>query len=74
MTKRQAEVLRFVREFIAKNGYSPSLCEIAEAVGSWGGTVHGMLTRLESRGYIKRSGGWRNIKVVKGAADVARAA
>lgn len=33
LTKRQAEILAFVRQFIADNGYSPSLHEIKDRFG-----------------------------------------
>ncbi|PTS73827.1 hypothetical protein DBR17_17930, partial [Sphingomonas sp. HMWF008] len=34
MTPRQQEVLDYVRDYIARSGYSPSMGEIAEQLGS----------------------------------------
>ncbi len=56
LTRRQKEVLDFIADFIAHNGYSPSFEEIAEGVGLASiATVHKHLTGLESKGYLKRS-------------------
>ena len=74
MTKMQARVLKFIRHFIGIHGYSPSLDEIAEGIGSYSGNVHGMLVKLAERGYLHKGRGWRNIRLIEGAGDVARAA
>lgn len=31
--KRQRQIVEFISQFIQKNGYSPTLSEIAEAIG-----------------------------------------
>jgi repressor LexA len=55
LTKRQQEILDFLRSFTAENGYPPSVREIGEAVGlSSSSTVHSHLIALESKGYIHR--------------------
>jgi SOS-response transcriptional repressor LexA len=74
MTKTQARVLEFVRQFIGTHGYSPSLDEIADGVGSYSGNVHSMLVKLAERGYLHKGRGWRNIRLIERAGDVARAA
>ena len=74
MTKTQAKVLEFIRQFIRAHGYSPSLDEIAKGIGSYSGNVHGILAKLAERGYVRKGRGWRNIRLIDGVADVARAA
>jgi repressor LexA len=54
LTKRQKEVLDFLRDFIRDRGYSPSFEEIAGALGmSSVATVHKHLTHLTEKGYIR---------------------
>src|SRR5260370_9249770 len=55
LTKRQREIYDFISQFVAKNGYSPSLEEIGEGMGlSSLATVHKHLTNLERKGMLKR--------------------
>ncbi len=55
LTKRQQEVLDFIRAEIHRKGFPPSVREIGEAVGlSSSSTVHSHLSALESKGYIRR--------------------
>jgi len=55
LTKRQKEVLDFLRNFIRERGYSPSLEEIANGLGlSSVATVHKHLAHLKRKGFIKR--------------------
>ncbi|MDR1082650.1 MAG: transcriptional repressor LexA [Coriobacteriales bacterium] len=55
LSERQRAILEFLRGFITKNGYPPSVREIGEAVGlSSSSTVHSHLNTLENRGFIKR--------------------
>jgi len=55
LTKRQKEVLTYLKEFLASKGYSPTLEEIASYFGmaSLNG-VYKHLKVLEQRGFIKR--------------------
>lgn len=66
LTRRQREVLDVIHGFIAKNGYSPSLEEIGEALGlSSVATVHKHVTHLVEKGYARRA--WnqnRSIEIV----------
>lgn len=64
--KRQKEILNFIRRYIAKYGYSPTLGEIAEAIGvSSLATVHEHLQALSKKGLIKRfDGAVRGIEVL----------
>ncbi len=55
LTRRQREVLDVIRDFIARNGYSPSLEEIGGALGlSSVATVHKHVTHLVQKGYVRR--------------------
>ncbi|MFF2752621.1 transcriptional repressor LexA [Psychrobacillus sp. NPDC058041] len=54
-SKRQEDILAFIKEEVRKKGYPPSVREIGEAVGlASSSTVHGHLARLESKGLIRR--------------------
>ncbi len=55
LTRRQREVVEVIRDFISRNGYSPSLEEIGKALGlSSVATVHKHVTHLVSKGYARR--------------------
>jgi len=55
LTKRQKEVLDFVREHIEKKGYSPSLAEIARKFKlSSIGTAHKHIKNLQEKGYLSK--------------------
>ncbi|WP_374723240.1 transcriptional repressor LexA [Peribacillus tepidiphilus] len=55
LSKRQQDILEFIKEEVKKKGYPPSVREIGEAVGlASSSTVHGHLARLESKGLIRR--------------------
>jgi repressor LexA len=55
LTKRQQEILDFIRGEIHRRGYPPSVREIGEAIGlSSSSTVHSHLAALESKGYLRR--------------------
>jgi SOS-response transcriptional repressor LexA len=52
MTKTQARLLEFIRSYIAEQGYSPTIKEMAAGVGVYYGTAFVALTRLNERGYV----------------------
>lgn len=55
LSKKQLEVLSFIKKEISKKGYPPSVREICDAVKLKStSTVHGHLERLEKKGYIRR--------------------
>ncbi len=55
LTKRQQEILDFIRGEIHRCGYPPSVREIGEAVGlSSSSTVHSHLAALEAKGFLRR--------------------
>lgn len=64
--KRQRQIIEFISQYIQKNGYSPTLQDIANAIGvSSLATVHEHLQALEKKGVIKRfDGAVRGIEIL----------
>jgi repressor LexA len=64
--RRQRQIVEFISQFIQKNGYSPTLSEIASAIGvSSLATIHEHLQALEKKGIIKKfDGAIRGIEIV----------
>ena len=64
--KRQKQILDYISQYIQKNGFSPTLQEIADALGvSSLATVHEHLTTMAKKGVIKRyEGAVRGIEIV----------
>jgi len=64
--KRQKQILDFISQYIQKNGYSPTLTEIAEAIDvSSLATVHEHLATMVKKGVIRRfEGAVRGIEIV----------
>lgn len=55
LSKRQQDILEYIKQEVQAKGYPPSVREIGEAVGlASSSTVHGHLARLESKGLIRR--------------------
>lgn len=55
LTRRQGQILDFIRAEIHRRGFPPSVREIGEAVGlSSSSTVHSHLAALEAKGLIRR--------------------
>jgi repressor LexA len=55
ISKRQQDILDFIKSEVRSKGYPPSVREIGHAVGlASSSTVHGHLARLESKGLIRR--------------------
>ena len=56
LTKRQKDILSFIKKFIATYGYSPTIREIGNHFGlSSPATIHKHLSNLKSKGLIMRS-------------------
>lgn len=64
--RRQKQILEFIKQYIDKYTYSPTLGEIAEAIGvSSLATVHEHLQALSAKGVIRRfEGAVRGIEVL----------
>lgn len=55
LTKRQDEILNCIKEYVANNGYPPTVREIGGSLGlSSPATIHSHLNNLEEKGYIKK--------------------
>jgi repressor LexA len=67
LTRRQREVLDFIRSFQERKGYAPSLEEIAAHFGlSAVSTVHEHVTNLSKKGFLRR--GWNRARSIEPAA------
>lgn len=56
LTKRQKEVLNFIKEFMVKKGYPPTVREIGESLGlSSPATTFSHISQLEEKGYIRKN-------------------
>ena len=67
LNNREKDILDFIENEIKKNSYPPSVREIGKAVGLRStATVHGYLSKLEEKGYIKKeSQKGRTLKLIK---------
>ena len=58
LTEKENDVYRYICESTERNGYSPSVRDIQEALGIKStATVHSYLNKLESKGYIQKAQG-----------------
>lgn len=65
LTNRQAEVLAFIRNFIADEGYPPTLRDIGRHFGITVNAIICHLRALERKGHITRKAGMsRAIRVL----------
>lgn len=66
LTKKQAEVLDFIKKYTAKHGYPPAVREIGAALGlSSPATVQAHLNKLKEAGVIKNSSNkFRTIEIL----------
>lgn len=64
--KRQRQILDFISQYIQKSGYSPTMQQIAEAIGvSSLATIHEHLSSMAKKGVIRKfEGAVRGIEIV----------
>jgi repressor LexA len=55
ITQTEAETLQLIRVFIEKNGYSPTIAELATAAGVYGNAMSERVTRLLLKGAITKT-------------------
>lgn len=66
MTRRQREILSFIEECIARDGFPPTIAEIGVRFGIRSNNgVNDHLVALERKGYISRSPKARSIRVLR---------
>lgn len=57
LTKKQNEILDFMKHYIAEHGFPPTIREIGSALGvNSPATIHAHLNNLEKKGAIKKNG------------------
>ena len=57
LTRRQTDVLNYVKTYIVSHGYPPTVREIGKALNiSSPATIHAHLANLEAKGFIKKDG------------------
>ena len=66
LSPKQRETLRFIKKFIEKKNYAPSIRQIGVKFGISKQAVFDRLTILENKGYIERDHGVaRSIRVLE---------
>ena len=57
LTKRQEEILTYIKEYMVSHGYPPTVREIGKDLGvSSPATIHSHLSKLVEKGFIKKDG------------------
>jgi len=65
LTERQRKILQFLKRYVSRRGYPPTLREIAQNFRiKWTQGIEKHLKALEKKGYIKRSSGARSIEIM----------
>lgn len=67
-TRKQLEVVNFIRSFISQHGYPPTMTEIGDYLGITKSTVFSHLAACERKGLIEVDRGrQRALRVIKSA-------
>ena len=63
---KERQVLEYISQYLQRNGYAPTLMEIAQGLGlNAASTIHEHVQRLINKGYIKKTPGIeRGIEVI----------
>lgn len=57
LTKRQEEILDYIKEYVVSHGFPPTIREIGSALDlSSPATIHAHLSNLEQKGFIRKQG------------------
>ena len=66
LTKRDEDILAFIKKYMIKNGTVPSIREIGEGVGLYStSSVYSHFNKLHSMGYINKCGKRYTVKGMK---------
>jgi repressor LexA len=66
---RKAQLLREIRGFVKRNGYAPTVRDLAEALGVGHSTIQAGLRELVEDGMVRKAPGVARGIVVKGERD-----
>ncbi|MDN5342413.1 transcriptional repressor LexA [Oceanotoga sp. DSM 15011] len=71
LTKRQSQILEYLKDYIDKNGYAPSVRDIMNSFGFKSPrAAHKHLITLEEKGFIERKGVSRGIRLTPKSGEV----
>ena len=71
LTKRQEQILEFIKSYVSKNGYPPTIRDINQNFSMKSPrAAHKHLFVLEKKGYIERNGVSRGIKLTAKSGDI----
>lgn len=57
LTRRQTDILTFIKKFMVKSGYAPTVREIGDGLNlSSPATIHSHIVNLEAKGYVRKEG------------------
>ncbi|BFH63932.1 winged helix DNA-binding protein [Paenibacillus azoreducens] len=66
LTRRQAEVLEFIKSFVSSNGYPPTIREISRFMNHQSpSSAFKLLEQLVNKGFIKKGPGPRMLQILK---------
>jgi SOS-response transcriptional repressor LexA len=65
LTKKQKDILKYIKVFHDKEGFQPTVREIAEKTKTSHSNIQGQLRMIERKGYISLTGRVRGIKFLK---------
>jgi SOS-response transcriptional repressor LexA len=69
-SQTQTNVLRFIKSYIHRHGYGPTIREIAEGVGCAPSNAHRHVTKLAQAGKIRKR--WHVARSIRLPDDVSR--
>jgi SOS-response transcriptional repressor LexA len=65
LTKKQKDILKCINTLQEKEGFQPTVREIAQKIKTSSSNVQGQLRMIERKGYILMTGKARGIKFLK---------
>ena len=65
LTRKQQQLLDFIEDFTRREGMSPTIYEIADALGVKSATIFAHLRALQRKGYVSRSSKARSLTLLR---------